>query len=390
MSMLKLLLLQIWKGAMNLIYFFCKLAPTRDKITMLSRQTDGDNLDFTLLARTLKEQHPRTRVVIMNRRLEHDLPSMVRYQFHMFRQMAHIAGSRVVILDSYCIAISILHHKPSLQVVQMWHALGSLKKFGYSSLDREEGRDSRLARVMDMHRRYNYIITSSATARDHFMDAFHADAAQMRVIGLPRIDYLTDEANRRAVCDAFRRTYPEAGADKQCILYAPTNDKSDEEIAALAGLVDHTRFDLLVKLHSGREIFFADGQTIRRETAFRGVELLHVADHVITDYSAIVFEAAIAKKPLYFYVPDYDAYMNRRGVYIDYKAEMPGVIATDGETIIRAIEQGTSDPARVAAFAARYVTYRDGSVCPRLCAFLNSLLTDPDRKETPSVDQADL
>ena len=46
------------------------------------------------------------------------------------------------------------------------------------------------------------------------------------------------------------------------------------------------------------------------QSDFTGMDLLHVADYIITDYSAIVYEASIVEKPIYFYTYDYDKYMD--------------------------------------------------------------------------------
>lgn len=373
---------------MRFIYVFIKLVPSRNKISMISRQTDGDNLDFNLLANTLRQQYPSTDIVILNKRFERQFSKLLGFQFHMFRQMYHIATSRVVILDSYCFAISILQHKKDLEVIQMWHALGSLKKFGYSILDKAEGRSSNLARIMDMHKNYDYVITSSPTARDHFMEAFDVSLEQMRVLGLPRIDFLLDDEEAEDVKRRFYEVYPEAKNGKRCILYVPTNCKSAKTEEKLAGCVNFARYNFIVKLHDGRESLWVDGERIERGRFFKGLELLHVGDDVITDYSAIVFEAAIAKKPLYFYVPDYDAYMSRRGVYIPYWEEMPGVIARDSAEIFRAIEAELWYPDRLEEFAARYVTYRDGTVCHRLADFIGLLLPATAGKEQHTLDQA--
>ena len=59
----------------------------------------------------------------------------------MLRQMYHAATSEIVVLDTYCIIISLLKQRKSLKVIQMWHALGAMKKFGYSILDKGEGTD---------------------------------------------------------------------------------------------------------------------------------------------------------------------------------------------------------------------------------------------------------
>ena len=88
---------------------------------------------------------------------------------------------------------------------------------------------------------------------------------------------------------------------------------------------------------------------------FTTIEMLTAADHVICDYSAVIFEAAVMRKPLYFYTFDYDQYRAGRDFYIDYMAEMPGPISADAAKLADAVKQGLADPARVDAFARRYV-----------------------------------
>ena len=116
----------------NIIYFFIKLCPTRNKVTFISRQKNTPSIDFILLKTELHKTDPSIKVVILCKRLEKGFKKKILYVFHMFKQMYHIATSKVVVLDSYCITISILKHKKKLKVVQMWHALGSFKKFGKS------------------------------------------------------------------------------------------------------------------------------------------------------------------------------------------------------------------------------------------------------------------
>ncbi|MFR3386223.1 MAG: CDP-glycerol glycerophosphotransferase family protein [Lachnospiraceae bacterium] len=71
------------------------------------------------------------------------------------------ATSKVVILDGYCILASVLNHKKDLRIVQMWHAMGALKKFGYAALGNEEGKNPEISKILQMHRNYDYVICSS-------------------------------------------------------------------------------------------------------------------------------------------------------------------------------------------------------------------------------------
>ena len=52
--------------------------------------------------------------------------------------------------------------------------------------------------------------------------------------------------------------------------------------------------------------------------------LLAVSDVVITDYSTIVYDCAVAKKPFICFGFDYDTYKIERGFYFDLNTEYPG------------------------------------------------------------------
>ena len=78
------------------------------------------------------------------------------------------------------------------------------------------------------------------------------------------------------------------------------------------------------------------------------IDLLEFADCVVTDYSAIAFEAGLLKKPVWFYVPDIEEYRVSPGLNIDPLNEFPDGSFIDplilSKTVIDAfarMEQGT-------------------------------------------------
>ena len=119
-------------GILNLIYGVMKLFPVKERITFISRQSNEKSEDMLLLERELRRQMPGTELVFLCRRIDGGIGSKIGYCFHILTQMKYIATSKVVVLDSYCISVSALRQRRSLVVIQMWHALGSLKKFGLS------------------------------------------------------------------------------------------------------------------------------------------------------------------------------------------------------------------------------------------------------------------
>ena len=334
---MKALILKIGIFILNVIYFFIKLLPTKkNKVTFISRQTDNIPLDFKMLKDKLgkiyeeaqnqklenetkieKQNSKNIEIVVLCKTLKSGIFNAIKYSLYI-----------------YCIPICVLKQKKSLVVIQIWHALGSLKKFGYSSLDKNDGRSSKMAKAMKMHHNYTYILTSSETSKKFFMEAFNAKEEQMKVMNLPRVDFLKSKDEEKNVKEKFYEIYPEVNNKKKNILYCPTKRKDNNlPTKAIVKEIPFEKYNLIMKLHNGTEIIYVDGKKLQKDNFFTGMELLHVADYIVTDYSAIVYEAVITKKPIYFYTFDYNTYMNDRGTYINYKKEMPGAICKSFKNI---------------------------------------------------------
>lgn len=354
---MKIAVIKIGIFILNIIYFFIKLFPiNKNKVTFISRQSNEVSLDFRMIADELRKQNNNVKIVFMCKKLENGLLKKIGYCFHMVKQMYNIATSKVVILDSYCIPICILKQKKKLVVIQIWHALGSLKKFGYSSLDKKDGRDSKIAKAMKMHCNYTYILTSSAFSKQFFKEAFNAKDEQMLVMNLPRVDFLKSKKEQEKMQLRFLKIYPETNNKKKNILYCPTNRKGKKiPLENMVKDIPFDKYNFIAKLHDGTEIIYIDGKTIQKNSNFTGMELLHIADYIITDYSAIVYEASITQKPIYFYTYDYDDYQINRGTYIDYISEMPGPICKDFKQIMKLIEENEFDKIKEEKFCQKYI-----------------------------------
>lgn len=323
-------------------------------MTFISRQSDTKTEDMLLLEACIRCKSPKLKQVFLCKKLDGGIVRKLAYCFHMLRQMYHIATSRVVILDSYCIAVSVLKQRPSLTVIQMWHALGALKKFGLSIVGEGEGRSKEVAETMAMHKNYTWVLTSGAACAPYFAEAFGYDESAVKVISLPRVDKLTRPAFREETLQKIYDRYPQFKS-KKLVVYAPTFRKDRDfsaEIDALAERFDTSKYIFVLKKHPLMQV---SCKTALVDEEFSTLEMLFAADYVICDYSAVVFEAAIIGKPLFFYTFDYDTYGVDRDFYIDYKSEMPGFMSPDPAAVARAVDLGDYDLDRVARFAAKYV-----------------------------------
>ncbi len=358
---IKLGMIKTGIGCLNAVYTVFKLLPVRKKVTMLSRQSNEPSVEFRMIRKGINLRDKSVKVVFLCHTLDggvnSSLADKIKYVFHMFTQMYHIATSKVVVLDTYCMVISILNHKKELKVIQMWHSMGTMKKFGYTALDTKEGSRSELAHAMRMHENYDYIFASAESYKDHLAKGFNCDIEKILTMPLPRLDLLNSEKYAQKVQERIYREYP-AFKEKPVILYCPTFRKEEEDflkaLKELTDAVDYENYNFVVKLHPLSKAS-VEGPAVSAD-GFSSFEMLFAADYMISDYSCIVYEAAVRNIPLYFYNFDMGLYSNGRGLALDYEKEIPGPAAKDAGEIIASIEKKEYDMKALKKFADKYVT----------------------------------
>lgn len=372
------IIIEIAKFVLKVIYAVFKLFKTENKITFLSRQSNTPSIDFILLSNEIKKQDKNVKIVILTSRIESGIKGKIMYALHMFKQMYHVATSKLVIIDGYQIVISVLNHKKELKVVQLWHALGSLKKFGYSIAGKKEGSKQAIIEKMDMHKNYDVILSSSEIAKVNFAEAFNVQKEKVVVMGLPRIDFLKSKKFKKETITKILETYPELKNGKGNIVYVPTFRKNTDDelkIEDIISRLDYSKYNLIVKLHHDKEMVYIDNdKNVKEGNVATGMEFLHIADYVITDYSAITFEALIAGKPVYFYVYDFEKYKNARDMYIDFKKEMPGVISENPAEILKAIYNNVRYEDKEKEFMQKYVATYDQNNTKELAKYVLDML----------------
>lgn len=224
---MKVLLIEILKILLKIIYAPIKLFKTKNRIVYLSRQSNDKSLDMKLLEEAINKECPNTEQVFRLKMIPESLPGKIAYCFSIIGDMYYLATSKVAIIDTYSITVSCLKHKKSLKVIQMWHALGALKKFGLQSVGTKEGRDEKISRAMCMHKNYDYVLAPSKKTAKFYMEAFGCDNSKIKICSLPRVDdILTDNG-----CASRFFTENPALSDKKIVLYLPTFRERDAYVA---------------------------------------------------------------------------------------------------------------------------------------------------------------
>lgn len=387
-----------FKAFARIVYFFMKLFPTQKKVTLISRQSDVPSQDFTLLETCLKQKLQNYSVVVKSKHVNDSVTDIIKYLPYMLVQMFHISTSELVIIDSYCLPVSILNHKKCLMVFQIWHALGLMKKAGNASIGLYEGRDSNLSTQLHMHRGYTHILVSSMRCKRPMLDVFGYEESENArsdscipeiVVGaLPRTDLLLSSDYSRKVRNRFYKVYPEL-LNRQIVLYAPTSRKDstllENKMNELVEAVDRVNkngasISLLIKFHplqnENRSCDYAKNVLLMNEE-FSSVELAMVSEACISDYSSIIYEFIILEKPVYFYAFDLECYKNERGLFIDYENEIPGELFSEADELIGSVVNRNYSLKHQKDFLQKYVNLRGGNNTGYLVQIISDALSAP-------------
>lgn len=364
---MKNFLLKVCIQLLRFIYLFIKLFPTQNKIVMISRQSNNINSDFKLLQEQLQE---KCNIVILCKTLDGgskaSIVSKINYGLHMFKQMYHIATSKVCLLDSYCPTISILNHKKSLTVIQMWHSIGTMKKFGYTSLGKRDGNNVEIAKIMRMHNNYDVVYCAGKAYKKHLQKGFGVSQDKIKIYTLPRVDLLKSKEYEENIRKKIFLKYPNL-EKKQNILYAPTFRKRENELEKqinnLIDNIDFKKYNLIIKLHPLSKIKINNSKAII-DNNFSTFDMLFIADKIISDYSCIIYEAGIRNIPIYFFSFDYKDYDKNVGFAIDFKI-LPGYNEEEACKLAESLEK-EFDMSYQKQFISKYVN--NTSLCAKKMA----------------------
>lgn len=343
----------------------------KERVVMISRQSDTPTLDICLLSEELEKHN--IKFVILAKTLKKSLTGMISYGFHLLCQMYYLATSKVVIVDGYCILVSILPKRNGQCVIQMWHALGAIKKFGWQNTENPDGHGRQFSEIMQMHRNYDYVLAPGRITGHIFSEAFRIPEQKIVYYGLPRIDFIrkNDVENQKKL----ESTYPKI-EKKANVLYVPTFRKNAELTLEpfIAGF-DFERYNLIIKKHflDKGDYSWAEEAGAIVDSRFSSLEWLRICNKVITDYSAMAFEAAIAEKELYIFQPDEKKYMHNVGLNVDLRQEDIGDYVCDSEETLFTKMKEPYKMNKLNAFCEKYIEVDLEHCTASLCGFVKTL-----------------
>lgn len=325
------------------------------------------------------------------------VPMAVTYR-RSIRALRDIARAKYVFINDATNMINAVHVRPETKVIQVWHACGPFKMFGYSVADLKFGATRRQMELYPIHRNYTHLILGGTESVAPYAEAMGMEDRPECIypIGVSRTDVFYDPNFLAAAREKLYRLMPSA-VGRRVILYAPTFRGR----VATATTPDILRPEMLMEalgdeyvLVENHHPFVKKRPKIAEEcrdfcqdmTGRMTIEeLLCVSDVCVTDYSSLVFEYSLFRRPMIFFAYDLDDYYDWRGFYYRYEDFVCGPIVTTNLELIRTIRNLKDyDLARVEAFRERFMTACDGHATERILdTVFGQEALDAHRRSTP-------
>lgn len=238
--------------------------------------------------------------------------------------------------------------------IQTWHGT-PLKKL---ALDMERVDSVVSSTIEEYHEAFrkntatwDYLLSQNRFSTDIFRRCFAFDSKPILEIGYPRNDILfhknTSEYSRK-----LKERYG-IPLYKKVILYAPTWRDNAFHSHGRYKFVSPLDFDKAKEVLGDEYVILVKYHYLVADqidwSAYRGfvysfdekvdiARLYLVADMLITDYSSVMFDYSLLKRPMFFFAYDLEDYKDHlRGFYFDFLNEAPGPISKDTSQLLQDI-----------------------------------------------------
>ncbi|HCV6176663.1 TPA: CDP-glycerol glycerophosphotransferase family protein [Staphylococcus aureus] len=293
-----------------------------------------------------------------------------------FRLPYLLGKADYIFVDDVHPLIYTVRFRRSQEVIQVWHAVGAFKTVGFSRTGKKGGP------FIDSlnHRSYTKAYVSSETDIPFYAEAFGIKEKNVVPTGVPRTDVLFDEAYATQIKQEMEDELPIIKG-KKVILFAPTFRGSGHGTAhypffkidfeRLARYCEKNNAVVLFKMHPfvKNRLNIADKhkQYFVDVSDFREVnDILFITDLLISDYSSLIYEYAVFKKPMIFYAFDLEDYITTRDFYEPYESFVPGKIVQSFDALMDALDNEDYEGEKVIPFLDKHFKYQDGRSSERL------------------------
>ncbi|MDN6435630.1 CDP-glycerol glycerophosphotransferase family protein [Lentilactobacillus parabuchneri] len=291
----------------------------------------------------------------------------------VFDNVSLLMSAKLIICDNYYAFLGGLVQSKRTKIVQIWHADGAIKKFGWEDPTTESRSRSDKRRFQQVYDHFEEYIVGSKAMGNVFVNSYHENFDRIKLLGYPRSDqYLSAEWQTNARERIFRAA-PELKGHR-VILYAPTY-REHQDFKLPKGLGNALAADpnalVVVKLHPvlrDKEVPMRKigNPKIKFYHELETSDLLAVADTLVTDYSSVAFDFSLLPnaRSIIFFMFDLDHYQKDPGIQDDFLDWLPSKPVTKVDQLKQEIVNPV--PIDFTKFNEHWNTYNDGKATGRV------------------------
>lgn len=244
----------------------------------------------------------------------------------------------IIIFESW-IPIS-LKKRPNSIWIQLWHGT-PIKKLLFDSNEKEIMTVSKRHKINKFNdiKRWDYLLADNPIAIELFKSAFQIPVRKILALGYPRVKYLIDNKGNDSLKYSIKQKY-HIDSNKIIVSYLPTwrdynyGESKDFTYKLNLELLQQKLGDQYLVLEKDHSFLNSDVNINDIETQ----ELLLITDHLITDYSSVLFDAYAIDINVILYCVDFDQYQKSRGVYSDIWRDLQDQVANSVDRIVEKVK----------------------------------------------------
>lgn len=343
----------------------------KDKILIASNRSNELEGNIEFIYNELKKYNKKKVILLLTNKQSF---------FYNLKFIIFMATSKIIIIDDFFPLVYPLKVRKNAKLVQVWHAVGAFKTVGFSRLNKPGGPNKNSI----THRNYTDIIISSSEIEKNYIEAFHATKDKIHSLGTPRTDMFFDKKMKEDIISDIYRNYTFL-ENKKVILFAPTFRGNGKKTAYYD--MSYLDLDIIYRNLKKEEVFiikmhpFIKNRPNIKEKYKEKIfdfsdynninNLLLITNLLITDYSSVIFEYALLKRPIIFYVPDLEEYKSSRDFYYPFDEYTYGDCCYKIDELVQKMNNPILHKKKLKKFTNNFLNKCDGLSTKR---FINEIV----------------
>lgn len=342
--------------------------PIHQRVVLATARVARLEGNLAYLNAEIRRARPGFELVTLLEPYSYGLLGKLAYLARLIRGTYLLRTSSLFVVDNAYLPVHVAPHRARTTVIQVWHAVGALKRFGADTTTglREPERSF-------LHRNYDYVVCAGEESRRPYAAALRTALEHVLPLGVARTDIFFDPGALAAARERVLTAYP-ALRGGRVVLYAPTFRGRGRAKRAAPGfdpvavraalppghvlaLKSHPNLDPAGVSTAGFDVVIDPAQEIN--------EVFAATDVLVTDYSSSIYEWALLSRPLVLLTQDLAEYERDPGLYIDARTELIGEHVDRLDDLARAIAEARVDVAAWRAFVERRIGACDGHASAR-------------------------